>query len=145
MAAVGIIGHHSWCKVLPNNALHLPPIVAFALLTDTESIGSSAYWEWLQLFAAFGLIIAYPTNVILGLPTYFFMLHSRNDSYTKFGVVGALISAAGVLIFFEPLRDANNLGFMVLIVTSGAAVATAFRGIAGVPYAPDNSRPHSAT
>lgn len=122
----------------------LPPIVAFALLTDTESIGSSAYWEWLQLFAAFGLIIAFPTTVILGLPTYFLMLRFRNDSYTKFGVVGALISASGVLVFFEPLKDADNLEFMVLIVTSGAAVATAFRGIAGIPYVPDDSHPHSA-
>ncbi|NNF66406.1 MAG: hypothetical protein HKM98_02750 [Gammaproteobacteria bacterium] len=111
----------------------LPLIVVFAMLTDFESIGNAAYWEWLQMFAAFGLVIAFPSTLVVGLPAYFLMLHFGKASFALFGAAGAVISTAGVLLFFEPLRDANNAGFVVLIIASGAAVAVAFRGIAGAP------------
>lgn len=78
-------------------------------------------------------VIAFPSTLVLGLSAYFLMLHFGKASFALFGVAGAVISAAGVLLFFEPLRDANNTGFVALIIASGAAVAVAFRGIARAP------------
>lgn len=94
-------------------------------------IGRSAYWGWLKLFAAVGLLIAYPVTFVCGLPTYFLLLHYRKSSYWHFGAAGASLAAIGALLFFQPLRDAENTAFVVLITASGAAVAIAFRGIAG--------------
>lgn len=123
----------------------LPVIIIFSLLTDFDLIRQPSYFDWLFLFAAFGLAIALPATVLVGLPSYFLMLRLDQSSYVKFGVVGAFTSIVGGWLFVEPSLHRTDLEFMALFAASGAVVALAFRRIAGTPSPYDVADTHSNT
>ena len=109
---------------------------AFWAVSGTADVGSAL--DVFFLYAAFGLLIAYPVTLIFGVPAYLVLLRREAVSYPIFAGVGALAALCIAFFMFQYPLHLADLIFGTFFVGCGASVAALFRGIAGLPPGPPN-------
>lgn len=112
----------------------VPLIFVFTITVVLPFEEPAGFVDALTLYTVFGLLIAYPATLIVGVPLYFLLLRIGRHGYREFFAVGA---ALATIICFALLGVPSGAGifeglFAVMLVLCGAAVAVAFRAIAGV-------------
>ncbi len=101
-------------------------------------------WEVLEnytLFAIYGLLIAYPVTLIVGVPTHLVLSYFRVGYVWAHALAGGVLVLVTTVIYFDLLDTVREEWsvlaiYLSLYVFSGAAVAGVFGAIAGTPKKP---------